>query len=369
MSESTSSVTTHKPRPPMRAEHIGSLLRPPELVEAMARKLDNQISDEELRVIQDRAIDQVIKMQEDLGYRALNDGEYRRVSYLIAFMERGFSIPYAKSTTALQIKAPVRWQGPVHLDEFKYVASKTREMGKVTLLGPCRVHWQTGRNNISKEIYPEIAQFWEDIVAASRSEIRALGEAGCRYIQIDDTAFAKFSDPQTQAQLAARGEDWRELIPLYIEMTNRVVADAPPGMSIALHMCRGNSMHHGPEHQRAAGGYDAIAERMYNELDIDTFFLEYDTPRAGDFSPLKYLPRGKSVVLGLVSTKVPELEDTDALRSRIDEAAKFCDLDQLALSPQCGFSSQFRGHPLTMEQQTAKLRRIVEVAEKVWGGK
>jgi 5-methyltetrahydropteroyltriglutamate--homocysteine methyltransferase len=360
-------ATTDKPRLPFRAEHIGSLLRPPELVDAMAKHLENRISGEELRAIQDRAIDQVIRLQEDLGYGALNDGEYRRVSYLITFMERGFNIPYAKSTTALQVKEPVRWKGPVHLDEFKYVASRTRAMGKVTLLGPCRVHWQTGRNNISRDIYPDIEKFWDDIVCATRSEIRALGEAGCRYIQIDDTAFAKFSDPQTQAQLASRGEDWRALIPLYIEMTNRVVAEPPPGMTIALHMCRGNSVHHGPGHQRAAGGYDAIAERMFNELNIDIFFLEYDTPRAGDFSPLKYLPREKSVVLGLVSTKLPELEDANALRHRIDEAAKFCDLDQLALSPQCGFSSQFRGHPLTMDQQTAKLRRIAEVAEKVWG--
>ncbi|MSQ52495.1 MAG: 5-methyltetrahydropteroyltriglutamate--homocysteine S-methyltransferase [Betaproteobacteria bacterium] len=361
-------TTKEKPHLPCRAEHIGSLLRPPELVEAMARKLEGSIDEAELRAIQDRAIDDVLRLQEDLGYRAVNDGEYRRVSYLITFMEQGFSVPYAKSTTALQIKAPVRWQGPVHVDEYRYVASRARTIGKVTLLGPCRVHWQTGRNNIDRHIYPDIAKFWDDIVAATRSEIRALAEAGCRYIQIDDTAFAKFSDPQTQAQLASRGEDWRELIPLYIEMTNRVVADPPPGMTIALHMCRGNSVHHGPGHQRAAGGYDAIAERMFNELDIDIFFLEYDTPRAGDFSPLKYLPKGKSVVLGLVSTKDPELESAEHLRRRIDEAATYCELDQLAISPQCGFSSQFRGHPLSMDQQTAKLRRIAEVAQATWGG-
>ncbi|MFM9971670.1 MAG: 5-methyltetrahydropteroyltriglutamate--homocysteine S-methyltransferase [Burkholderiales bacterium] len=350
-----------------RAEHIGSLLRPPELVDAMARHLEGKIGADELRTVQERAIDLVVRMQEDLGYRALTDGEYRRESYLKTFLENGFGIDYAKSTISLKVDKPVRWKAPVHVKDFSYVKPRTQATPKITLLGPCRVHWQAGRNNISKSVYPDIEQFWDDLIEATRSEIRALGEAGCTYIQIDDTAFAKFGDQATREQLAARGEDWRLLIPKYIEVMNRVVADPPKGMTIALHMCRGNSMAHPPGHKRAEGGYEVVAEQLFNELEVNIFFLEYDTERAGDFSPLKFLPKHKGVVLGLVSTKTAQLESEESLRRRIDEAATYVDLERLALSPQCGFSSQFRGHPLTMDEQHAKLARIAQVALKVWG--
>jgi 5-methyltetrahydropteroyltriglutamate--homocysteine methyltransferase len=289
------------------------------------------------------------------------------VSYIRTFLEQGFGIPYERSTTSLKITKRVRWQGPVHVRDFEYVKPRTKRLYKATLVGPCRVHWQAGRNNISRDVYPDIELFWDDLVEATRNEIRALAEAGCRSVQIDDTTLAMFGDQATRDQLAARGEDWKLLIPKYIEVLNRVAADPPEGMTIALHMCRGNSMHHPAGHVRAAGGYDDVAERMFNELDINIFFLEYDSPRAGDFTPLRHLPRHKSVVLGLVSTKTPDVESLDGLQRRIDEAATHCDLSQLAISPQCGFSSGFRGHPLTHEQQRAKLARVVETARKVWG--
>ncbi|MSQ73599.1 MAG: 5-methyltetrahydropteroyltriglutamate--homocysteine S-methyltransferase [Betaproteobacteria bacterium] len=357
------------PVPRFRAEHIGSLLRPPDLVDAMSRKLTGGIPDDELAAVQDRAIRSAIRLQEDIGLACVTDGEFRRWVYLRTFIEEGFGIPVTASLVEgmLEVGQPIRWK-PVHVRDFKFLRQYTSAVPKVTMLGPCRVHWSSGRGNISRAVYPDLAQFWDDIVIACRNEIDALFRAGCTYIQIDETTLVKFADPESRAFAAIRGEDLDQLLPVYIDVINRVVSDRPRGMTIGLHMCRGNSFDEGSSNRRSEGGYDALAERIFNELDVDFFLLEYDTPRAGTFEPLRFLPKDKGAVLGLVSTKLPELEPVDDLIRRIDAASKYVDISRLGISPQCGFSSGFRGHPLNHEQQTAKLRRVVEVATRVWGG-
>jgi len=354
--------------PRFRAEHIGSLLRPPKLVDAMAKRLDGGMPDDELTAIQDSAIRNVIRLQEDVGLTCVTDGEFRRWTYLRTFIEEGFGIPVTKSLVEgmLEVSKPIRWK-PVHVRDFEFLKKHSSAVPKVTMLGPCRVHWSAGRRHISRDVYPDMAAFWNDIVAACRNEIQALARAGCNYVQIDETTLVKFADPESKAFAASRGENLDELLPTYINVINRVVADRPAGMTIGLHMCRGNSFDEGSSNRRSGGGYDAIAERVFNELDVDFFFLEYDTPNAGTFEPLRLMPKDRGVVLGLVSTKVPQLEKADDLIRRIDEASKYMDVSRMGISPQCGFSSGFRGHPLNHEQQLAKLRRIVDVATRVWG--
>ncbi len=352
--------------PPFRADHIGSLIRPPKLIDAMARSMEGKISPDELRAVQNAAIDEVVRLQEDAGLPCITDGEFRREGYMdfikgLGLTRDPFGPPGATTVVRKRIERP----RPVLVDDFRYLSSRTRRLPKVCLVGPCRIHYNSGRERIDHNVYPTIDLFWNDVIECYRAEFQDLAHAGCRYIQIDETVLAKFADPDIQRRLAERGDSWRDLLPLYIGVLNRVVADPPSGLSFGIHMCRGNSML--TPNQRASGGYELIAEALFNELNIDVFYLEYDTPRAGDFSPLKYLPKGKTAVLGLVSTKTPELETADQLKRRIDEASKYTDIDQLGLSPQCGFSSQFRGYPLTIEQQIAKLRMVVDVAEQTWG--
>jgi 5-methyltetrahydropteroyltriglutamate--homocysteine methyltransferase len=365
---------------PFRADQVGSLLRPPELLAARKDVADGKIDAAALRAIEDKHILDAIRLQEEIGFEAVTDGEYRRRNYYVDFYERGLggvSVNLAggsgwdyqdRTGHRVQASLPVvtqrlRWTKPIHVADWCFVAEHTKAMAKLTIPSPVVLHFFGGRENISREAYPDLDIFWADVVDAFRKELRALYDAGCRYVQMDETSVAKFSDPHIQGTLKQRGDEWRDLLPLYTEVINAAIAEAPRDMFIAMHSCRGNNQ----GHWQAAGGYELVADTLFNKIAMPCYFLEYDSPRAGDFTPLKFLPTGKHVVLGLISTKNPELESIDSLTARLDEASRFVDLAQVSISPQCGFASSTGGNKLTFEQQTAKLRRVVEVAARVWG--
>jgi len=367
--------------PPFRAEHIGSLLRPQVLLEARAKHTAGKLSPEELREIEDEAIRAVVKLQEDAGLEVVTDGEFRRGTYSDSFTSSGISGVSVEVTeeqgwtpsqthghrTARRIPRVVDrvvWTGPHNAGDFRFLKSVTRRTPKVTLPGPCYIHYRAGRENISREVYRDLDAFWSDLVAAYHQEIRSLAEAGCSYLQIDETSLVKLGDPRVHALLQERGDNWRDLLHTYIEVVNAVVAGAPAGMTVGVHICRSQD----PSWQ-ADVGYDPIAEPLFNDMKVGTYFLEYDNARAGSFAPLALVPKGKIVVLGLVASKVAELESADFLRRRIEEASRHIDVEQLALSPQCGFSTSASEHAVvTQEIEKAKLARIVEVAREVWGG-
>ena len=261
------------------------------------------------------------------------------------------------------IGSRVQWSHPINATDVSFLKAHSECWPKITIPGPCALHFRGGDAAVTASAYHDVDQFWSDIVEAFTRELHALAAAGCRYVQIDETAFAKFGDPHVQAALSARGDDGSALIDKYIAVTNRVLAAAPKEMSIGMHLCRGNR----GGHWHAEGSYEKVAERLFDSLAVHFYFLEYDTPRAGSFTPLRFVARHKSVVLGLVSTKVPQLEDKSALKGRIDEATKFVALDRLAVSPQCGFASLDTGNPLTTEAQTAKLELVCNLARDIWG--
>ncbi len=361
--------------PPFRAEHIGSLLRPAALLECRRRHALGEIGREELRAAEDDAIAEAIALQARVGLALATDGEFRRRSYHSYFYRQlGDITPDAVGGEAAHaggrgaqptavIRSKVKWTKPIHVDDFTFLRARTGAAPKITVPGPCAVHFRGGDAAVLAHAYRDVDEFWDDIVAAFRAELTALANAGCTYVQIDETAFAKFGDPDVQAALAARGDDWSRLIDAYIDVTNRVLRDLPATLHVGMHLCRGNRG--GTWH--AEGGYDAVAERLFNRLAIGFFLLEYDSPRAGDFGPLRLLPNDKQVVLGLVSTKTPALEDKDALKRRLDAASRYVDLARLAVSPQCGFASVAEGNPITPQAQEAKLRLIVDLASEVWG--
>jgi 5-methyltetrahydropteroyltriglutamate--homocysteine methyltransferase len=367
-------------KPPFRAEHIGSLLRPPELMTERARFARGEIDQSALTAAEDAAIREAISLQEQLGFKFVTDGEFRRRSYHSFFYRElgDLSIDTiggaeAKGAEAGEggrgaqpmalIGSRVQWTHPINGGDVSFLKANSGRMPKITIPGPCALHFRGGNAAVLASAYQDIDQFWSDTIEAFTKELRALADAGCRYVQIDETAFAKFGDPDVQATLAARGDDWSQLIDTYIDVTNRVLRAAPAGMRIGMHLCRGNR----GGHWHSEGSYEDVAERLFNALDIPFYFLEYDTPRAGSFTPLRFLPQHKSVVLGLVSTKVPELEDKSALRQRLDGAAKFVTLDRLAVSPQCGFASVDTGNPVTLAAQRAKLELVCDIAREVWG--
>ncbi|MDX1483725.1 MAG: 5-methyltetrahydropteroyltriglutamate--homocysteine S-methyltransferase [Alphaproteobacteria bacterium] len=366
--------------PPFRADHVGSLLRPDDLVRAREAFGRGEMDRDALARIEDRAIDGVIRLQEEIGLETVTDGEFRRRNYYGGFYVDGLGgvRPGIEASTSWfytnaagerkgaalpEIFDRMRWTKPVHVEDYRYVAQRTDRTVKITLPGPCILHFLAGRENIDLGAYPDLDLFWDDMVHALRSEIAALYEAGCRYVQLDETAFAKFGDPMIVQALKDRGDDWQDLATLYLEVLNRTLEGRPDDLCICVHMCRGNSR----GFWQASGGYEPVAEALFNELDVDGFFLEYDSPRAGDFSPLAAMPAGKMVVLGLVSTKSGALEDADDLRRRIEEAAGVLDLDQLCISPQCGFASEHHGNPLTVDQEVAKLRLLAGLAKEIWG--
>ena len=361
--------------PPFRAEHIGSLLRPAGLLALRQKFNRGEIDQHELAAAENRAIEEAVALQERLGFKLATDGEFRRRSYHSYFYAQlGDVAPDAVmsdagdgsggrvSQPAAVIRSKLRWTHPIHVDDFKLLKSLTSAVPKITIPGPCALHFRGGDKAVTAHAYRDVDEFWNDTVEAYHDELAALAAAGCTYVQIDETAFAKFGDPAVQATLAARGDDWRALIDSYIDVTNRVLRGAN-GIRVGMHLCRGNR----GGHWHAEGSYDLIADKLFNALDIDFFFLEYDSPRAGDFSPLRLLPKGKTIALGLVSTKAAAVEDKAALKRRIEEASRHVDLDRLALSPQCGFASSEEGNPIPPAAQEAKLQLVVEVAREVWG--
>ena len=372
-------MTDQKPiDPPFRAEHIGSLLRPQGLIDARLSYEDDDMEEEELRELEDLSIRDAVRLQEDIGLEVITDGEFRRNTYFSHFFERIGGLEFDRNgekgwdytndagetvgAARVRITSRLHWTRPINDEDFTFVDELTSQTVKVTLPGPCVLHFFGGAGNISKVVYDDLDLFWDDIVDAYINELAALDDAGCEYVQLDETALAKFSDPKIQAALEARGDNWQDLLKLYASVINRVVADKPADMRIGMHLCRGNKQ----SYWQAEGSYDLVADTLFNEVNADCYFLEYDTPRAGDFAPLKYLPKNKTAILGLVSTKTPELESKDDLKKRIEEAAAIADLDNLALSPQCGFASDHHGNQLSLDDQIAKLRLVVETAAEIW---
>jgi methionine synthase II (cobalamin-independent) len=365
--------------PPFRADHVGSLLRPPELLRAREDFTAGRISAEELRGAEDDAIRAVVKMQEDVGLQSATDGEFRRASWHMDFIYQLDGISKAPgdlkvefrneegaiefTPAALRIDGKLGLSGTIFGEDFSFLRETTSSVPKLTIPSPSMVHYRGGRAAIDEEIYPDLDAFWDDLSAAYAEEVRRLDELGCTYLQFDDTSLAYLNDPRQRELLASQGGDAEHQHETYIRNINKALAKKPAGMTITTHMCRGNFR----SSWAAEGGYDFVAEVLFNELDVDGFFLEYDDARSGGFEPLRFVPEGKMVVLGLVTTKRGELEAKDELKRRIEEASRFVPLDQLCLSPQCGFSSTVEGNALSREQQMEKLRLIVETAHEVWG--
>jgi 5-methyltetrahydropteroyltriglutamate--homocysteine methyltransferase len=364
--------------PPFRAEHIGSLLRPRALKDAHKAALAGEAGEASWRAALEGAIAEAIRMQEAVGLRVITDGEFRRASWFSAFFEalEGFGLAESRfrfrdgegtlhAFRSCRAEAPIRRSRGITTGEYEFVRARTERQPKVTMPTPSAFHFFCGGGECADPaVYPDLDRFWDDLVAVYRAEIAALDALGAAYVQLDEVPLAMLCDPGVREQVRAEGEDPDALVDLYVQLVNRVLEGRPERMRIAIHLCRGNFR----GRWLAAGGYEAVAEKLFNELAVDAFFLEYDTPRAGDFSPLALVPEGKVVVLGLVSTKTPILESVDALRARIDQAARHLPLENLALSPQCGFASVAGGNPLSEDDQRAKLARVVEVADKVWGG-
>lgn len=362
--------------PPFHAEHIGSLLRPPELLKARAAHDEGKLSDEALREVEDRHIREAVKLQEDVGLEIVSDGEFRRYYYfdhfpaaVSGFTKMGSSLLFHdEQDPGMQYTTPVvtgkieRRKG-IATDEFLFVRSLTRRMPKVTLPSPCSQHYFRWRQGISEKAYPDIEEFFADVAAVYREELRDLDEIGAKEVQFDDVSLPLLCDARLRADFAKRGYDPDEWVGKYIRMVNDAVYGRPAGLTVGMHLCRGNNQ----GKWLGEGGYDYVAERLFNELDLDFFCMEYDSPRAGSFAPLRFVPEDKVIVLGLVSSKVPALENPEELRKRIDEAAIHVDPERLALSPQCGFASTAPGNPITPDVQKAKLELVVEVAASVWG--
>ena len=364
---------------PSRADHVGSFLRPKSVLDARAHREAGNISYSELRSIEDAAIAELVRWQESLGLKAITDGEFRRYFFHTDFLlrlhgveERGGMSKAFKNDTGKDVHfAPpvmvvadrIRHDQAIQLADYQFLASQVTETPKVTIPSPTMLHFRAGRKGIPESVYPTMEEFYADVAAAYREEVAQLADAGCRYIQMDDTNLAYLCDDEQREDARKRGLDPDETTRQYAKLINDSFRDAPADMIKAVHLCRGNFR----SSWAAEGGYEPVAEIMFNELDIDAFFLEYDDPRSGDFAPLRFLPQGKTVVLGLVTTKLGELESKDRIKRRIEEAAKFAPLDQLALSPQCGFASTVHGNDITLEQQAEKIRLVAEVAEEVWG--
>jgi 5-methyltetrahydropteroyltriglutamate--homocysteine methyltransferase len=364
---------------PARYDHVGSFLRPQYLLEARAQKAKGEITPEQLRKVEDQAIAEVVKFQEDVGLKSITDGEFRRTYFHIDFLEQ---LGGVKTDIPVTIRKPdgteelappvirvidkVRHAKDIQRADFEYLKSQVSagRTPKVTIPSPTMLHFRGGRAGISKDAYPELdPAFYDDVAKAYGDELQSLYDAGCRYVQMDDTNLAYLCDEKMREAARQRGDDPNELPHRYAGFINKVVARKPQGMLLAMHLCRGNfkSTH------AAAGNYEPVAEALLSEMNIDAFFLEYDDERSGDFRPLRYLKPGKTVVLGLVTTKFGQLESKDALKRRIEEAAKYAPMEQLALSPQCGFSSTVHGNNIAVEDQRKKLRLVIETAQEMWG--
>ena len=373
---------TPRDRPPFRADHVGSLLRPPELLRAREEHSQGMIDADELRGIEDEAIRDVVKLQETVGLRSVTDGEFRRASWHMDFiyqldgiskvMDETLHVRFRNERGTIEFAPPsVRVDDRIGLSktifgeafDFLRRSASDRQTPKLTIPSPSMVHYRGGRAAVDEAVYPELDAFWADLTSAYAEEVRRLGELGCTYLQFDDTSLAYLNDAEQREHVREIGGDAEHQHEAYIRHINEALADRPEGMAVTTHMCRGNFR----SSWVAEGGYDHVAEALFGELQVDGFFMEWDDARSGGFEPLRFVPPGKVVVLGLVTTKRGELEDRETLLRRIEEASRHVDLDQLCLSPQCGFSSTVEGNELTRDQQAAKLRLVVEVAEEVWG--
>ena len=360
-------------RPPFRADHVGSLLRPRALRDAFRQRAEGRLQDDAFRAEQDRAIREVIRLQEDCGLEIITDGEFRRISYWEKFVRltHGLAVRAAvfsfhdahgheREFTAPYVEDKVRRDAPIALDEFEFISKNTTRSAKVTMPAPSTTHFY--RFTDWGRAYPDARQFFFDLGKVYQAEIADLARAGCRYVQLDEVALAVLCDPAAQAKVRAAGGDTDGLVDLYVEALNEALKGRPREVAVGLHLCRGNykGMY------LSEGGYSSIAERLFNRANVDHFLLEFDTPRAGDFAPLAAMPKTKGVVLGLVSSKTPQLEPMDLLKRRVDEAAKHIDPAQLAISPQCGFASTMGGNPVTEADERAKLRLCVDAARTIW---
>ena len=368
---------------PFRADHVGSFLRPKYLLDARAQHAAGEINTAQLRAVEDKAITEIVEFQEDVGLQSITDGEFRRTYFHIDFLAQLGGVKTDIPVTVIRpdgseelappvmrVVGKVEHVRDIQRADFEYLKSQVKSLGKsgltpkVTIPSPTMLHFRGGRAGISKAHYPELdSAFYDDVAKAYGDELRSLAEAGCTYVQMDDTNLAYLCDDKMREAARQRGDDPNELPHRYAKFINKVVEHKPEGMTLAMHLCRGNfkSTH------AAAGNYEPVAEALLAEMNLDAYFMEYDDERSGDFRPLRYLSKGKIVVLGLVTTKFGAMESKDALKRRIDEAAKFAPIDQLCLSPQCGFSSTVHGNNIAVQAQRDKLRLVVEVAQEVWG--
>jgi 5-methyltetrahydropteroyltriglutamate--homocysteine methyltransferase len=370
---------TERTSPPFRADHVGSFLRPKYLLDARAEAASGAITREALRKVEDQAIAEIVKFQQDVGLQSVTDGEFRRTYFHIDFLEQlggvktDVPVTISKPDGTQELAPPVmrvvdkvKHVKDIQKADFEYLKSQVAagHTPKVTIPSPTMLHFRGGRAGISKQHYPELdPAFYDDVATAYGDELHSLAAAGCTYVQMDDTNLAYLCDDKMREAARSRGDDPDELPHRYAAFINKVVAKKPQGMTLAIHLCRGNFK----STWAAQGSYEPVAQALLSEMDVDAYFLEYDDARSGDFKPLRFLPKGKTVVLGLVTTKLGQLENPDDLKRRIDEASKYAPLEQLALSPQCGFSSTVHGNNIAVEQQRDKLRLVVETARAVWG--
>ncbi|MFI5011669.1 MAG: 5-methyltetrahydropteroyltriglutamate--homocysteine S-methyltransferase [Hyphomicrobiales bacterium] len=369
---------SERARPPFRADHVGSLLRPSELIAARAAHASGELTRAELRKCEDQAILDVVRAQEDLGLQAVTDGEFRRTSFHLDFLQGFGNVAVTRAQVTARFKTEcgeIEMQPPalrvvgklahprgIFVDDFSYLKRVTRAVPKLTIPSPTAMHFRGGRAAIDETAYPDMDEFFADLARVYVEEIEDLARAGCSYLQLDEVNLAYLCDPALRAQVRAMGEDPDTLPSTYAKLINAAIAARPREMSVCLHLCRGNFK----SGWVAQGGYEPVADILFNEIAADGYFLEYDTARAGGFEPLRLVPKGKIVVLGLVSSKEPRLETKDDIKRRIDEASRFLPLDQLALSPQCGFASTVEGNAVSTQVQFAKLRLLAEVAREVW---
>lgn len=368
----------NKLNPPYRADQVGSLLRPQQLLAARERFQKGEITREQLREVEDEAIRDAIGKQESVGLKGITDGEFRRTYFHVDFLERlagvtvsgGMNIQFHSRTGVVDFAPPrlsvtgkLRHVEDIQKADFEFLKSVTTWMPKVCIPSPTMVHFRGGRQAIDIEAYPDLEMFFDDLAQCYRDEILSLYNAGCRYIQLDDTNLAYLCDPKMREGARQRGDDPDELPRAYAELINKTIDGRPTDLTVGIHLCRGNFR----STWVAEGSYEPVADVLFNELKVDAYFLEYDDERSGDFAPLRFVPKNKTVVLGLVTTKVSDLESKDELKRRVDEAAQYMPLEQMCLSPQCGFSSTVHGNDVTEDTQWAKLERVVETATDIWG--
>ena len=363
-------------KPPFRADHVGSLLRPAALKEARARRERGGIEQAALAAIEDREIAAVIRKQEEVGLKSVTDGEFRRASWQTDFLVALEGVESYRGERKMLFKGPQprpillrlkdrlgRFDGHPMIEHFKFVAAHAKAMPKMTIPSPSTLHFRYGREAVPQSIYPAMVDFYRDLGATYRQVVRAFADAGCRYLQLDEVNLAYLCDPALREQVRARGDDPTALPAIYAGMINAAVSDAPSDMTITMHLCRGNFR----SSFVASGGYGPVAELLFNSINVHGYFMEYDSARAGGFEPLRFVPKGKTVVLGLVTTKTGALESREHILRRVDEASKFVDVDQLCLSPQCGFASTEEGNTLAEADQWSKLEMIVALADEIWG--